>query len=177
MEFEEQPTGNAQVWSQVRTQNTGRGGKESRPERWYSSKPCRLCGGWLNRTGGNTMGYESKLFVVKKHSNISQNIDGKEMIWGQVIATIDFGKYYQMSDRMRYEKETNCYIYAVGCDERIVDDCYGEPLKEMSLDRTIDILKEAREEYPYYMVDIALGLLKEFRFSPLDDVVVLHYGY
>ena len=123
------------------------------------------------------MGYESKLFVVKKCPWVSCNIDGKEMTFGAVIATIDIGKYYPMSDRMRREKETDCYIYAVGCDERIVDDCYGSPLKEMSLERAIDILKKAKEECTYYMADIAIEILESFQLSALKDVVILHYGY
>lgn len=124
------------------------------------------------------MGYESKLFVVKKCSYLTQNIDGEEMVWGDVIATFDLKKAYEVSDKMRRFPSTNCYIYTVGADVPIVDDAYGNKLTEMSLEEACTILKQAWRQEDYQRYEVCYMMLKAFADNDcFDDVVVLHYGY
>lgn len=124
------------------------------------------------------MGYESQLFIVKKNSCLIQEIDGKERVWGEVIATFDLCKAYEVSDKMRRFPATDCYIYAVGADVRITDDMYGQELREVPLEDACRILREAWKQEDYQRYEVCYMMLKAFADNGChDDLVVLHYGY
>ena len=124
------------------------------------------------------MGYESKLYVVDKR-RIAHKIDGKEYVWGEVIASFDLCKVYPVSDKMREYPITNCYIYADDGNTQILEDCYGEPLKEIPLDDAIGILEDAAGLEDYRRYEPCIALLKGFKQSQWqwNNLVVLHYGH
>jgi hypothetical protein len=123
------------------------------------------------------MGYESKIYIVKKHQpTILIRNDGK--VWGDVIATVDLCKCYPLASELRYRKATECYIYEG--DEEITEDKYGQPLTETPLDEFIDIMREVRSEVDgYRRFEVLYSLVKsiKFEFEDYDEIVILHYGY
>lgn len=116
------------------------------------------------------MGYESRLYVIRKGSGALEDEDGKA--WAEVIATfnlctvnIDFFKY----------PATDSYIYDGG--ERVVEDKYGDPLRELTIKEAIDEIELASIDEPYRRWNPVLGLLKGFNEHEWRDLRVLHYGY
>lgn len=122
------------------------------------------------------MGYESKLYIVEK-SNVKDNVNGKELYWGKVIATFDLCKTYAVSDKMCKAKDTDCFIYADDGNTEIETDCYGDTLKEMTIEEAVQILEEAAAHEDYRRYAPCIALLKGFDKSKWQNVVVLHYGH
>lgn len=115
------------------------------------------------------MGYESKLYIVDK-TGVATDKDNKR--WAEVIATfdlcrtnIDFSKF----------SPTDCYFY--DGDERVVEDCYGDPIKEISISDMIELIENAMARDDYRRWQPCLGLLKGFTESQWTNLVVLHYGH
>lgn len=113
------------------------------------------------------MGYESKLFIVDKSYALAEP-------WGEVIASfdlccvpdIDFNKY----------PATDCYIYEG--NEKITEDCYGSPLKELTISEAVEEIKTAMaKDRSYRRWKPVLGLLKGFKEDDWDCLRVLHYGH
>ena len=116
------------------------------------------------------MGYERRLYVIEK-SDIWKDENGK--CWSEVIATfnlcrvnIDFRKY----------PATESYFYTN--NEKVVEDCYGESLKELTIKQAISEIEEAMErDGEYRRWNPILGMLKGFKEREWKDLRVLHYGY
>ena len=126
---------------------------------------------------GATMGYESRLYVVDK-SRVTMYVSGAgEYRYGEIIATFDLCKVYDISDRMRNYPATDCFIYIN--DEETIEDAYGAPLKEVPIADAIKIIEDAAEAdgYDYRRYKPCLGLLKGFDTDEWTDLVVLHYGH
>ena len=93
------------------------------------------------------------------------------------IASFDMSKIGASSWLSRYP-ETEYYIYADDGNTEIVEDAYGEPLREIPIDELIDILENDPEMQGYRRVEPFLALLKGFDQSKFDNnLVVLHYGH
>lgn len=120
------------------------------------------------------MGYESKIYVVKK-SNFSCREDGK--VYAEVIAMVDMCKCYDISDILRNKPATDCYIYAEDHDTQVVEDRYGEPLTEAPLCEAIKIVERAMQKDDYWRYNILLSTLKAFEIYDCMNIAVLHYGY
>ena len=119
------------------------------------------------------MGYESKLYVVKKGSFVDD--DGKQ--WCDVVAMIDLSKCYPLADRFRGMPKTDCYFYGGNGNKKITKDMYGEPLKEASISQAVEFAEETiAAGVEYHRLDIALALLKAAQ-EANKDYVVLHSGY
>lgn len=125
------------------------------------------------------MGYESKLYIVNKlpeHMVIKDN----GMQYCELIAMVDICKYYKWSEKATNYPRTNCYFYAEDGNKQIVEDGYGYPLKEISLDDAIEILDEAFcSGDNYRRLRPALTLLQSLKDNEnqWNEIVVLHYGY
>ncbi len=119
------------------------------------------------------MGYESKLFVVEKYERGT----AKGMQYGTLVAMFDLCKCYAVSDRMRHYNKTDTYIYLTGMEEPVVEDLYGEPLKEIPLADAIKIVREAAENDEYRRLKPCLSLLEGFETEKWRELVVLHYGH
>lgn len=122
------------------------------------------------------MGYESRLYIVEK-TNIKFTIGDKEFLWAKNIAMFDLCKVYDVSDKFRKAKDTDCYIYADDRNTMIVADGYGDPLKEMTISEAIEILEEAVAGDDYRRYPPCISLLKGFDESQWHNLAVLHYGY
>lgn len=124
------------------------------------------------------MGYESKLYIVKK----SRYADADGRRYAQVIAMFDVCKYYSLSDVLRNKPVTDCYIYADDGNTEITKDEYGKPLTESDLQTVIYIIeKDIAEGENYRRIFPLLSMLKAFEEQKnngiWDNIVVLHYGY
>lgn len=116
------------------------------------------------------MGYESKLYVVDKHD--WKGCDGK---WGEVIASFDlccvpinFAQY----------PATDCYIIADDGNTRIIEDKYGDPLREIPIQDAIEMIEKVIKTGDYYRrYKPCLNLLKGFNINNWENLVVLHYGH
>lgn len=138
------------------------------------------------------MGYETKLFIVEKGNRFFTNwktgekekfigeiINGKEMFYADLIATFNLCKCYSVSDVMRKYPATDSYIYMDDGNTELIEDRYGEPLKEIPLADAVEILEEAAREDEYRRYAPCLALL-EALYNNKDkwgEIVVLHYGY
>lgn len=124
------------------------------------------------------MGYESKLYIVKK-SRFSWEDDGKK--YATVIAMIDMCKVYELSGILRNKPETDCYIYSDDGNTQIVEDRYGKPLTETPIYEALQIVKDviAKTPWEYWRYNVLLATLQSiYDFVGKDeDFVVLHYGY
>lgn len=115
------------------------------------------------------MGYESRLYVIQK----SHIVESNNMRWCEVIASfnlcksdIDFRKY----------PDTDSFFYEG--NKEIVEDCYGDHLKELTLQEAITEIENAIARYRYRRWKPILGLLKGFNEDEWgNDLRVLHYGY
>lgn len=124
---------------------------------------------------GKIMGYESRLYVVRK-GNFRAEIEGKEMFVAEKVAMFDLCKVPNVSEKMREYPATDCYIYENGNNETI-EDCYGEPLREIPICDAIKILEEAAEREYYRRYAPCIQMLKGFDLSEWENLVVLHYGH
>lgn len=121
------------------------------------------------------MGYESRLYVVKK-SHFIKGFDNRDKTYAEVIAMFDLSKVYAVSDRMRRYKDTDAYIYASDGNTEIIEDFYGEPLKEIPIKDAVKIIKEASNTDDYWRYEPCIALLEALA-NKSDELVVLHYGY
>lgn len=120
------------------------------------------------------MGYESTFYIVEK-SDLYNNKIGKK--WAKDIASFDMCKIGASSWLSRYP-ETEYYFYADDGNTEVVEDCYGEPLKEIPISDLIDILENDPELQGYRRTEPFLALLKGFDQSKFNNnLVVLHYGH
>lgn len=122
------------------------------------------------------MGYESRLYVVEK-SDIRNDTDKR---YAEVVAMFDMCKFYALSDILKKQKETDCYIYADDRNTKIVKDRYDEKLTEASIPFVISILEKILEGgETYRRIYPLLNALKAFneQKNKWGELAVLHYGY
>lgn len=123
------------------------------------------------------MGYESKFYIVEKgHFPCSC---GK--LYAEVIAMFDMCKCYALSDPFRRFPETDCCIYADDGDTEIVEDLYGKPLTETSIETTLRLVERAMETDNYRRYapfEVVLRTLyAQENEGKWGKLAVLHYGY
>ena len=124
------------------------------------------------------MGYESKLYVVEKSSYDYSGDKG--MKYCQVIAMFDLCKFYPLSCTISDYPTTDCYFYADDGNTRVLEDKYGDPLREIPIEDVIDVLEEYLSNNNNYRrifpTLAALKALNEHK-NQWKELVVLHYGY
>ena len=124
------------------------------------------------------MGYESKLYVVEKSMYDFSRDNG--MKYCEVIAMFDLCKFYPLSMHIKNYPKTECYFYADDGNTRVLEDRYGESLREIPIEDVIAILEEdLASGSDYRRIYPALALLKELenKKHQWNELVVLHYGY
>ena len=122
------------------------------------------------------MGYESKLYIVEKAGIRDDN----GMTYAQVIAMFDMCKMGDLGNV--FEDKTNCYFYADDGNTKVLEDMYGDYLREAEIKDVIYVLKEAVDAgESYRRIFPLLATLQTIYEQKLDgmwqEVVVLHYGY
>lgn len=124
------------------------------------------------------MGYESRIYIVEK-TNHSWN-ENNGMKYARVLAMFDVAKFYELSDWFRNKPATKHYIYADDGNTHIVEDRYGDTLKEASVKEVVDRLEKIVENgEDYRRIFPLLATLKTFETqnNHWGDIAVLHYGY
>ena len=124
------------------------------------------------------MSYCSKLYVVEK----TKVVDDDCKFYARDIAMFDLGQIYELSDTFRNQKETNCFIYADDGNTEILEDRYGEPLTELTVESTINLLKKDMDIVDSYRRILPfLSMLESFYQQQQNGIwrnlAVLHYGY
>lgn len=122
------------------------------------------------------MSYESKLYIVEKTPLISEH--GKH--YSRIIAMFDMHCMGEITNV--FKTETDCYFYADDGDTEVMQDCYGEPLKEASVNDVINALENSIKNGETYRrlfpVLAALKVIEEQQSNGTwADIRVLHYGY
>lgn len=127
------------------------------------------------------MGYESRLYIVKKsdiwHKVDTTNGDVKDMRWGEVIAMFDLSNVGGLREAIKNYPATDTFIY-VGENQEI-DDCYGDPLKEIPIKDMADIIEKIAEDdkWRYRRFKPCIQLLRGFEENKWRNLAVLHYGH
>lgn len=122
------------------------------------------------------MGYESRLYVVRK-THLHRMED--DMQWGEVIATFNLGKV-PFAGEMQMYSATDAYIYGGDGNTEITTDKYGKPLAEIPLDDMIWLLERAEKAdqiFQHRRYAPCIAMLKAFRDAGWSNLAVLHYGY
>lgn len=124
------------------------------------------------------MGYETKLYVVSKLSKFPD----EEMGYAQVIAMFNMSKCYFLSNVLRDEPKTDCYFYADDGNTCVLEDRYGEPLKETTVEKVVELLEDAiAHGEDYRRIFPLLSALKTIEEQQKNgwwkDIAILHYGY
>jgi len=120
------------------------------------------------------MGYESKFIVVEK----SQYQMINERCWSEVICIFDMCKMYYNGPfhKIIYKlRETDCFFYFPGKEEPIIEDLYGNKIKECTVPAMIKILEKENKEYR--RIQPFISLLKGFDLDKWGNLMVLHYGH
>lgn len=124
------------------------------------------------------MGYESKIYIVEKRSKLPS----EPKTYAQVIAMFDMCKCYFLSDIFRHKPETDCYFYSDDGNTQVLEDMYGDPLRETTPKVVIDVLEKAvsnGEDYRrIFPLLSALKTIDEQQTNGIwSNIAVLHYGY
>lgn len=123
------------------------------------------------------MGYESRIYIVEK-STVYERDPQKR--FATIVAMFDMCKYHRFSDFMRSKPATDCYIYADDGNTKIIEDEYGESLKEASVSDVITVLEKCvKDGEDYRRIFPLLAMLKSFEEHRKQwcDIVVLHFGH
>lgn len=122
------------------------------------------------------MGYESKLYIVEKHPRIL------DKAWGKTLAIFNLGNCYPLSDILRNKPATDCFVYADDGNTQILEDKYGKPLTETSIEDVISIVESivmADNLGVYRTLRPLLAALKSYKNceESWGNLRVLHFGY
>ena len=121
------------------------------------------------------MGYESKLYICEGGRSLT---DQNGMKFAPIIAMLNLSKtgMDEVAEVCYSSPETKYYIYADDGNTKILEDRYGEKLREVDIDLLISAMSEENRRGYYRRYQMAIGVLetakKDFR-----NPVVLHFGY
>ena len=126
------------------------------------------------------MGYESKIYIIEKTKYSWDEENG--MKYARVLAMFDVSKFYELADWFSNKPATKHYIYADDGDTQIIEDRYGDTLKEASVKEVIDKLERivaVENGVDYGRIFSLLAALKVFeeQSNHWGNIAVLHYGY
>lgn len=130
------------------------------------------------------MGYESRIYIVKKCNRVDQVYDKR---YAEILMRIDLGKVTVETEKLLKKRNvTDCFIYKDDGNTVVLEDECGDPLREMSLSQLYIILhtemRRRGKDYAGYPIMDALvngalpRLIKKYGYNS-DKVVCLHYGY
>ena len=120
------------------------------------------------------MGYESKIYVVRKSGLKGDN----EKNFAQKVAEFDLCKVYGISDTLRRMPKTDCYIYAGDGNTEIIKDRYGEELTECTPEKLIELIENDIEKGgEYWRYNLILATLRELVKFNDNKIYCLHYGH
>ncbi len=116
------------------------------------------------------MGYESRLYIVKKCDAIN---------YAEVIARFDCSKMDSKSWIELFNKPFDCKMYMEDGNTLIEEDNYGDKLKSAEFPTVIEWLEKEVEKSDYRRLKPLLSLLKGFDLSQWGDgeMEIVHFGY
>lgn len=122
------------------------------------------------------MGYESKIYIAEKTSVAGDN----GMTYVSVIAMFDMCKIGDLTNV--FQRKTNCYFYADDGNTKVLEDRYGDALKEATIEDVIYVLEEdVKNGEDYRRIFPLLSALKtiyeQYKNGVWREIVVMHYGY
>lgn len=122
------------------------------------------------------MGYESKLYVVEK----CHKFPDEKMGYARIIAMFDMSKVYDLVDV--FKRETEWYFYADDGDTQVLEDRYGDTLKEATVEEVIEAVEEiiaSGDQYRRWFPLLATlkVIQNQCEKGIWKEIVVLHYGY
>lgn len=123
------------------------------------------------------MGYESKIYIVERSNNL-KNDDG--MIYAQVISMFNMCKMGSLINV--FEKKADCYFYADDGNTKVLEDRYGDPIREAEIEDFIYVLKEAIDSGETYrrifpLLAFLETIYEQQRDGKWKNIALLHYGY
>lgn len=122
------------------------------------------------------MGYESKLYVIKKGS--VKGSSGK--IYGMHVAAFEMGCVYEMVGMIKKYPHTDTFFFADDGNTEVTSDAYGEPLTEIPVKDMANIIRGLSEHDVYNVYrryKPVLAFLDAIDESEWHNIVVLHYGH
>lgn len=139
------------------------------------------------------MGYDSRLYIVKKYPRYNENgelneaIITDEKIFAETIATFELCVFPPIHNYFHGagnpSRNADCYVYGKDGETKLLNDAYGDPLKEATLDEIIHCLENLTDKHKTYRrVLPLLGMLRGFQetrreWGEGEELAVLHYGH
>lgn len=131
------------------------------------------------------MAYTHRFYVVKKTKSFG--IDETENLrYAYVLARFDMGRNDLLGKKLDKYSATDCFIYMDDGDTPLIEDDYGEKLKEISVIDLLYILnpyvpKNVLDEYEITIYQAFYDYLTRLNrrmtnSTALKDIVVLHCG-
>ena len=130
------------------------------------------------------MSYCSKIYIVDKTGQPNWNIN---KYYAKILCVFNLDNVtLEFEDWLHKQKPTDHYVYMDDGDTPILEDCYGEPLREINLRLLRDELQnEIERRGPRYINNnllhaLAEGVIPMFMdkyYENCDQYVALHYGY
>ena len=122
------------------------------------------------------MGYDMRFDVVDKKNCLKKQLNNIDFCYGEIIATYEYCVDNGLADFVdKNGRNTNCYIYVN--DKETVQDCYGDYLKEVTIDELLTYLYDNEDTYRRQRPFIKM--LEGFREvkDKFEDLVVLRFGH
>lgn len=120
------------------------------------------------------MSYESQIWIVKPHRGDIPGDCGLD--FAEKIAMFRLGYVDGMYEFMRHYPESSCFIFGDDGNTEIVQDKYGEPLREIPIRELVFELDRCNAENNRCDISAAIAALIHYSDSPAK-LVALHYGY
>lgn len=127
------------------------------------------------------MAYEHKIYIVEKTNSFDPKT-GK--FWGMIVAVFNLSCATGVSGFFDQLPESDVFITEGDTD--ILEDMYGQPLTEVSVEQLLYVLtlaerKHRSQGYPGLSVQLSM-LMSALRtigaiYDDKHDFVCLHYGY
>ena len=125
------------------------------------------------------MGYETRIYVVDKKYNMTNNMTSNGKTLADVIAMYELRTAYAVSDKTTKYPDTDCFIIGDDGNTDILVDACGKALREVPIADLISILEDAivsdslrRDRY----IPL-LQMLKALDPSEYTNLVTLHFGH
>lgn len=122
------------------------------------------------------MSYNTKIIIVRKTSSINGT---EELYFAEKIAEFSLcrmnyeGPYMKILPMMR---ATNCYYFMDDGNTKVIEDKYGDFIREINLAPLIKILK--KEDHSYRHIPAIIGMLESIALHMKDhNLIALHFGH
>jgi hypothetical protein len=127
------------------------------------------------------MGYESTLYVVDKSNYFDTNYPR----FCFQIVNYDLGRFPPIAELFGEDnpesKFTDCGLYLTGDgDKQVTEDCYGDKLREASIETVIKVLRNPEEQYKdHQRLPPILAMLESFytTWPVITKLAVIHFGH